>query len=1242
MATRQAADQTGESFQGLLLRHRGRTGLTQRELAARVGVSKRTLQDWEAGVSYPGAERLQALIAAFLSSGGQAAGREAVEARELWSTALREAPRLHTPFDPDWFAELLAQRTGSAGRETRPAKVLAEDRQVVQQRHDWGDAPDVAGFLGRAHELATLKRWVMEDHCRLVAILGLGGVGKTMLAARLAQEAAPSFERVFWRTVRNAPLLSEGLPRIIGVLSGQQLAAPAGEAAQLALVAQLLRERPTLLVLDNLETLLEPGVRQARYREGYGGFGELVEAFGEGRHRSCIILTSRETPPRMGAIGDARAVRVLELGGLSVAEGQALLADKQLSGAEHDWANLVAHFGGNGLALKVVGESIRQLFGGQLGRFFEEAGPAVFGDIRQLLDEQVERSSAMEQYLLKRLAIERVAVGIPELLTDLTERVGRGAALEALEALRRRSLVEHAQPGVAFTLQSVVLEYMTDRLVEQVGDEIARGQPGQLLQHPLIRAQAKDFVRRTQERFIGEPILQHLVAARGSGGAERRLLDLLDGWRDREPAEQAYGPGNVVNLLRLLRRDLKGVDLSHLRLRQVYLQDLDAQDASLADAGLAEAVLAEVFAPTLCTALSADGGYVAAGTVTGEVRVWRVADRTLVFAVAAHTGPVWSVALTADGRLVASGGGDDTARLWDVPSSRSLAVLEGHTAAVYSVALSTDGQLAATAGQDGTVRLWDLAFAASDRGEPSTARRPVSAVSPAASPSMGRSLAVLDGHAAGVYAVTLSADGQLVASGGQDGAVRLWDWRGGRCLAVLEGHSAAVWGVALSSDTQLVASTGQDGTLHLWDANSGQRLAVLHGHTAGVRTVAVSADGQLVASGGWDGTLRLWDTRTARCLAVLEGHVGEVRGVALSADGSLVSSVGWDSTLRLWDSLTSQCLAVVRGHSDMVGSVALSSDGQIVASSGGDGTVRLWDAASGEQFNLLSGRMPFSRGMALSVDGHRLATGDKDGSVRVWDSRSGQCLIVLEGHTGEVWAVGLSADGELVAGAGQDGTVRLWDSRTGRCLVVVDASPGEVWGMALSADGRLAASGGGQGRVLQLWDTSSGRCLANLEGHTAEIWSVALSADGQLAASGAGDGTVCVWQTSSGRRAGPLGGHRAGVTGVALSADGQLLATGSVDTTVRLWDTRSGECHAILEGHTAGVWGVAMSGDGRLVASGGADGTVRLWDTASATQLRSLRSDRIYERMDITGLTGVTAAQRQALVALGAEDRSGG
>ncbi len=97
------------------------------------------------------------------------------------------------------------------GRDASPDHQPGGVRLAAQPRHDWGDAPDVAGFLGRTHELATLKRWVIDDHCRLVALLDMGGIGKTMLAARLAQDAAPYFERVYWRTVRDAPRLSEGL-----------------------------------------------------------------------------------------------------------------------------------------------------------------------------------------------------------------------------------------------------------------------------------------------------------------------------------------------------------------------------------------------------------------------------------------------------------------------------------------------------------------------------------------------------------------------------------------------------------------------------------------------------------------------------------------------------------------------------------------------------------------------------------------------------------------------------------------------------------------------------------------------------------------------------------------------------------------------------------------------------------------------------------------------------------------------
>src|SRR5438128_1505378 len=259
MATEQ---QAGETFPGLLLRHRGRTGLTQRQLAARVGVSRGSIQGWEAGLNYPTSPRLQALIAAFMEAGGLAAGSEAAEAEALWAAAVHEAPRMQTPFDSNWWVELQA-RFGANG--SAPSERL----------QDWGEAPDVSEFQGRADELETLRRWVLEDHCRLVAVIGMGGIGKTMLAGRLAQDVARHFERLYWRSVRNAPPVEELLAGAIGFLSDQQVVPPREEAAQINALLQLLRDRRCLLVLDNTETLLEPGRSDGGFKESAAGYGRL-------------------------------------------------------------------------------------------------------------------------------------------------------------------------------------------------------------------------------------------------------------------------------------------------------------------------------------------------------------------------------------------------------------------------------------------------------------------------------------------------------------------------------------------------------------------------------------------------------------------------------------------------------------------------------------------------------------------------------------------------------------------------------------------------------------------------------------------------------------------------------------------------------------------------------------------------------------------------------------------------------
>jgi WD40 repeat protein len=1178
----------------------------------------RSVQEWEAGDKFPTAERLQALIGTLLQAGGLASGREAAEARQLWTAAERDAPRMRTPFDEEWFAALLMALGPAASEQSTPASSTvsagASGRAIADRTQDWGEAPDIMGFVGRAQELALLQRWLLEEGCRLLTVLGMGGIGKTSLAARLAHEVAPSFARVYWRSLRNAPPVSDWLAGAIGFLSDQQLVPPTSESERIAALLRLLRAKRCLLILDNSETLFAPGERDGRYRPGMDGYGRLLQAVGATAHQSSMLVTSREAPPELAALGGG--VRTLELHGLGTGEAQALLADKQLIGDSRAWASLVERYSGNGLALKIVSETIRQVYDGDLVAFLADAIASygtVFGGIRRLLDVQADRLSPLEYDVLTRLTVEREPVSLAELARDIAPGAAGGTVVDAVETLRRRSLVERGERGASFTLQSMVLEYVTDRLVERVAEEIERGQPVVLLGQPLIKARAKEYVRQTQERLIGAAILQRVGAAHDAGDLERRLLDLLHGWRGRSAREQGYGPGNVVNLLRLLRGDLRELDLSDLSIRDAYLAEVDAQRANLAGAHLAETVLGEALYLATSVVMSGNSTLLAVGTSRGEVWLWRLPDRTAVLGVRGHTGAIWGLALSADGRLVASGGAEGAVRLWDASTGRALATLEAHVGGVWGVALSSDGQRLATCGGDGLVRLWDA--------------------------RTGQLLATLQGHIGVVWRVALSADGRLAASGGGDGTVRVWHARAGRVLATLDAHAGGVWGVALSADGQLLASCGDDGTVRLWRTTTGKLLATLQGHRGVVWRVALSSDGHLLVSGGDDGIVRLWETRTGQLVANLQGHVGVVQGLALSVDGELAASCGDEGTVRLWETRTAQPVAILHGHVGQIMDLAMSRDGQVLATKQGDGTVQFWAVSTGRLQAALQVPGPTVWRVALSADGRLAVTGAVDGGVGLWDTSSGQPLGSFQSHAGVVWGVALSDDGQLIATCGGDGTVRLWETSTGRAVATLRGHKGVVWRVALSANGQVVASGGEDGTV-RIWETRTGRPVATLQGHTGVVWRVALSANGQVVASGGEDRTVRVWQTRTGQPVASLTGHSSMIRGLALSADGQVLASCSLDGTVRLWHSQTGQSLRTLRGHAGGVLSLALSADGQLLASGGFDGDVRLWDASIGTCIRTIQAERRYERLDVTGLTGVTDAQRKALLALGAVERA--
>src|SRR5213082_1355848 len=523
------------AFGQLMLTLRMRLGLTQAGLAEVLHVHRRAVAGWEAGSSYPKADHLKELITLGVEQQAFAAGGEEEEIRALWKAAHQKVL-----LNEDWLRDLLAPPAPiPLFPQAQPLVAPAPEAPTAFPRVNLVEALDVSHFSGREVEVAELTQWILEERCRLVTLLGMGGIGKSMLASYLGSRLAQEFEAVLWRSVRDAPSCEELVADCITFFSEIPPAAfPASLDQCITQLLVRLQASRRLLVLDNLESLLQSEDPEGGYLPGYEGYGRLIQRLGESAHQSCVLLTSREKPKEIAPLEGVRSpVRTLRLEGLDDQAAQALLADKDLTGTPAAWGRLVASYAGNPLALKIVAQAVSDLFGGDLDRFLQE-GELVFNGVRPVLRQQVGRLTPLEHLLLTWLAVLREWTKLDTLSQVLHPRVLRSKLLEALEALSRRSLLERGQQA-SFGLQSVVMEYLTDELGERLAEEIVLGDPQQLRQVALAQAQAKDYVREIQVRLLVHPLVERLRSELGEDGlVEAHLLRLLEQFRAEDKALQ--------------------------------------------------------------------------------------------------------------------------------------------------------------------------------------------------------------------------------------------------------------------------------------------------------------------------------------------------------------------------------------------------------------------------------------------------------------------------------------------------------------------------------------------------------------------------------------------------------------------------------------------------------------------------------------------------------------------------------
>lgn len=806
------------------------------------------------------------------------------------------------------------------------------EHAITDLQLSWGEAIDVTSFYGRAEELIKLHQWLLDDGCRLVTLLGMGGIGKTSLSIKLAKQIQNKFNYVIWRSLHNAPLLKDILADLIQFLSnGQETQTNAGKtnSYRVSQLIKYLQFHRCLIVLDNAQVILQSGAYAGHYRKGYEDYGHLLRQIGEIPHQSCLLLTSREKPKEVASLeGEVLPVRSLQLNGLNQAEAQKIFQHKKLFASDEEWKKLIECYAGNPSQLKIVATTIQDIFGGDISEFLQQ-NTTVFGDICELLGQQFERLSNLEKEVMYWLAINRKPITLSELRADTVSQVSQQRLLEALESLRRRSLLEKSK--AFFTLQPLMMDYVTARLIELVCEEICTQNIELFRNHALLKAQAKDDVMKAQTHFIIQPLIDGLLTIfKSKRGIENRLNKILAAQRLQSPLELGYTIGNIFNLLKHLNTDFTGYDFSNLSVWQADLRGCNLHQVNFAHADLAKSVFTKTFNSIYSLAFSPDGTLVVSSDADGEIWLWRIfANGEQLLTFEGHVGSVKSTVYSS----VNTTDDDNTVIMGENFSNDNyLNSLPRLPDGVRIVAFSPDGRTLAAACVNRTVKLWDV--------------------------SAGSCRNILQGHTGLVKCLAFSPEEQILASGGDDKTVRLWSVSDGMCLKVLE-HSNGVWSVAFSRKSRTLASGCDDQKVYLWNVRTGICCKILQGHTGWVLSVTFSTQDNILASGSKDKTIKLWDFYTGECLKTLEGHTDWVLSVAFSPDGKTIASGSIDQTVRLWDVSTGQCFETLEGHTGWIRSVAFSPQGNMLVSGSEDKTVKLWDVLTGECLATLTNSRPY-------------------------------------------------------------------------------------------------------------------------------------------------------------------------------------------------------------------------------------------------------------------------------------------
>ena len=1092
-------------------------------------------------------------------------------------------------------------------------------KDVAEARKNIYGTPDISFFVGRRKEIEYLKTSLSEQRFRLISILGVGGIGKTFLATQLVYEVADDYEFVFWLSLREAPSANYVLSSIIKFVSeNKKVEFSENTKDQIKiLINEFFSKFRCLVVLDNVESILEPKTISGKFCQGYEDYEDLICKVAEYPHQSSLILTSREKPSTIINLENSFPILNFELGQL-IQDAEKILEAKLLAGSPQEYECIIKLCNGNPQILQILSSRIATHFNRSITDFLkDEEQLFIFGNIRDILNEQFSRLSAQEKGVMYWLAINREPISGKKLAKLILNYINKSDLYDVLDSLNRRSLLEKNSEFSAYTLQNVIMEFITEKFLNKISQELSEVQLNVFHTHSLIFAQVEPYIREVQNRLILKPIRETLLAEFGnSNKLYSHLKSILKQIHKHSlDREYSYAAGNFMNLLCDLNYDLSVFNFKNLTVREAYLKNITLQGLDFRNIDFQNCVFSDTFDSVLCIALSPNGSLLAAGDTNGTIYLWTIETSTLITMHQAHSGWIRTIVFSDDGNKLASASTDFTIKLWDISNPNQLEYLqtmEGHTGWIWSLAFSPDGTQIVSGSDDTSIRIWNI--------------------------YNGQCINTLTEHKSWVRFIAFAKNTSRLITASSDQVVKIWNHSSGQCLQTWQEKTHEVRAVALSPDGKYIAtgSEASDCKVRLLDLyNDGAIIKIFEGHNNRIWSVVFSPCGKFLATGSADKKIKLWDIEKGECINTFVEKVGRIRSLAFSNNGTKLVS-GTDSQgIKVWDITTGRCLSSLEANSYRMWSVAFIP-GQIrLVSAGDDAVLRIYDIQTRQVKLFLSGHKGCIRSVKTSTNGRFIASSSNDCTVKIWDTITGKCLHTLQGHKDWVWDILFTPDGRKVISISDDQTIKMWSTKNGRCLENLKLTKTWSWAIALNFSGDILAIAD-EDRKIYLWDLNTKECIRILEGHSDKSQCLAFSPDSEVVISGSHDNTIKIWDVTSSQCIKTLKGHTDQIRSVAFDPRGKYIASAGDDQIIKIWSIQTGKILYDIDAHEKLIWSVKFNIDGSLLASASEDQKVKLWRMSDGNCLKVFRANRIYEGLNLEGVKGLTSAQCEVLLKLGA------